>query len=409
MIEELKNKIREFGLTPEQYESCLADASAKINKTTDMDWQEIIEKYSLGIHYDTLRKATQTIFGGAFVSEYYKAKLATQPQDNADNYLQEIRAERQSIRIEKQKLFDERTELNRKLREQARAENDLHYLESLIKERSHMALPMHDQPILSSDNDMFICVSDFHFGETNDGTFGTYNAEIAASRLSAYLDAILDAQRTHGSENAYVGFLGDLINGEIHYTVQLENREMLVEQVQGAAELLSRFVYELSLHFKNVYVNGVAGNHSRTSFKDQVLRGNRLDNLIPWYMKAELQHITNVHFIDKQNCDSTIANVEIRGHQYIMVHGDWDSTSEAGVSKLVMMLGYKPTAIFMGHRHTCAFAEAAAGVQVIQSGCFAGSGGDYCVSKRIYGKPSQMIAILNDSGVKCCYPVCLEK
>lgn len=405
MIEELRAKLKEYGLTPEQYEACLADASAKINKTVDMDWQEIIEKYNLGIHYDTLRKATQTIFGGAFVSEYYKAKNAALPHNKQDNYLQEIRAERQSIRIEKQKLFDERTELNRKLREQARAENDLHYLEALIKERSHKALPHHDQPQINSDNDMFICVSDFHFGETNDGTFGTYDAEIAASRLSKYLDAILEVQNTHHSENAYVGFLGDLINGEIHYTVQLENREMLVEQVQGAAELLSDFVYKLSMHFKNVYVNGVAGNHSRTSFKDQVLRGNRLDNLIPWYMKAELQHVENVHFIDKQNCDSTIANVEIRGNKYVMVHGDWDSNSESGISKLVMMLGYKPTAIFMGHRHTCAFAEAAAGVYVIQSGCFAGSGGDYCVSKRIYGEPSQMISILDHNGVKCCYPV----
>ena len=405
MIEELRKKITELGLTPEQYEACLADASAKINKTTDMDWQEIIEKYGLCIHYDTLRKATQTIFGGAFVSEYYKAKNAVRQKDNSESYLQEIRAERQSIRIEKQKLFDERTELNRKLREQARAENDLHYLESLIKSRSHMALPLHDQPMISSDNDMFICVSDFHFGETNDGTFGTYNAEIAAERLGKYLQAILEIQRVHNSENAYVGFLGDLINGEIHYTVQLENREMLVEQVQGAAELLAKFVYELSLHFKNVYVNGVAGNHSRTSFKDQVLRGNRLDNLIPWYMKAELKHILNVYFIDNHNCDFTIANVEVRGNKYIMVHGDWDSTSEAGVSKLVMMLGYKPTAIFMGHRHTCAFTEAAADVQVIQSGCFAGSGGDFCVSKRIYGKPSQMVSILDNDGVKCLYPI----
>ena len=170
MIEELRAKLKEYGLTPEQYEACLADASAKINKTVDMDWQEIIEKYNLGIHYDTLRKATQTIFGGAFVSEYYKAKSAVLTHNKQDNYLQEIRAERQSIRIEKQKLFDERTELNRILREQARAENDLHYLEALIKERSHKALPHHDQPKINSDNDMFICVSDFHFGETNDGT-----------------------------------------------------------------------------------------------------------------------------------------------------------------------------------------------------------------------------------------------
>ena len=74
MIEDLKSKIQEYGLTPEQYESCLSDAYAKANHIIDLDWQEIIDKYELNIHYDTLRKATQTIFGGAFVYEYFKSK-----------------------------------------------------------------------------------------------------------------------------------------------------------------------------------------------------------------------------------------------------------------------------------------------------------------------------------------------
>ena len=74
---DLEEKIREYGLTPEQYESCLSDAYQKANHTLDMDWSEIIDKYGLDIHFDTLRKATQTIFGGAFVSEYFKSKKAS--------------------------------------------------------------------------------------------------------------------------------------------------------------------------------------------------------------------------------------------------------------------------------------------------------------------------------------------
>ena len=92
MIGDLTEKIREYGLTPEQYESCLSDADAKVNHTLDLDWQEITDKYNLDIHYDTLRKASQTIFGGAFVSKYFKTKYT---MDNcADNYLEEIRTEK---------------------------------------------------------------------------------------------------------------------------------------------------------------------------------------------------------------------------------------------------------------------------------------------------------------------------
>lgn len=402
MIEDLKEKIREYGLTPEQYESCLSDAYAKANHIIDLDWQEIIDKYGLDIHYDTLRKATQTIFGGAFVSEYFKSKEAINKDD--DSYLAEIRAEKQELRKERQKLFDERTGLNKLLREQARCENDLEYLEKLISERSFNCLKPHTIQQIESDNDLFICVSDFHLGLSCDNHFGKYDSDIAAERLSNYLNRILEIQKLHNSENAYIGFLGDLINGEIHHTTQLENREILTIQVQKCAELLSSFIYEISKHFKNVYVNGVAGNHSRTSYKDQVLRGNRLDNLIPWYMKAALKHIDNIAFVDDDNYDDTIGKITIRDNQYLLVHGDWDSFNKAGVSNLVMMIGYKPTAIFYGHMHKCSYDDIY-GVKIIRSGSFSGTGDDYCVSKRIYGNASQMVVVLNDTGVKACYPI----
>lgn len=123
MTENIIEKLKEYGLTPEQYEQCLSDSYKKANHMIDVDWQELIEKYNLPIHYDTLRKATQTIFGGSFVSEYYKQKQAE--NDCGDSYLEEIRAEKQEIRKEKQKLFDERAALNKKLRENARVEEDL--------------------------------------------------------------------------------------------------------------------------------------------------------------------------------------------------------------------------------------------------------------------------------------------
>ena len=79
--------------------------------------------------------------------------------------------------------------------------------------------------------------------------------------------------------------------------------------------------------------------------KDEVLRDNRLDTLIPWYIKAKLEHITNISFYE-DNIDPTISDWEIRGNFYLMVHGDYDSFSERGISKLVMMLGFKPEGIF---------------------------------------------------------------
>lgn len=401
---DLEAKIREYGLTPEQYEACLSDAYQKANHIIDMDWQEIINKYELDIHYDTLRKATQTIFGGAFVSEYFKSKLASKTQNT---YLAEMQATKQEIRKEKQKLFDERTAMNKTLREAARIEEDLAHLEKIIKKNGQIVFPNIKSEVEASDNDMIIAISDFHLGISTDNYFGRYDSDIAAKRLQEYLSKIIRIKDLHKSENGYVVLLGDLINGEIHFTTQLENRENVTEQIQKSAELISAFIYELSKHFKKVYVNGVAGNHSRTSFKDQVLRGNRLDNLIIWYMKAKLSQVENVAFIDENNYDSTIGYCYIRGHNYLLVHGDFDKFDESGVSKLVMMLGYKPTAILYGHLHRCSLDDVS-GVKIIRSGSFLGTSDNYTISKRISGLPQQMVCIVNNSGVEACYPVSLS-
>lgn len=403
MNEEFIKKIEEYGLTPEQYEQCLQDAYKKANHLIDVEWQEIIDKYGLNIHYDTLRKAMQTIFGGAFVSEYFRSKQADNNSKDR-SYLDSLESQKQEIRAERQRLFDERAALNRALRESNRAKEDLRILESLVKSKSAVSMPKIQVNKYQSDNDLFILLSDFHLGLNVKNRFGAYNTNIASERLSKYYESIVKIKEIHKAQDAYIFLLGDLLNGEIHFTTQLENRENLSEQIQETAELISMFVYEVSKNFNHVYVNGVAGNHSRTSFKDQVTRNNRLDNLIPWYMKESLSHIENVSFIDNDNYDSTIGHCQVRGKEYVLVHGDYDSYSEKGVCKLVMMLGYKPAAIFYGHLHRCSYDDIS-DVKIIRSGSFSGTVDDYTISKRMSGKPSQMVCVANEGGIFAYYPV----
>jgi len=401
----IEEELSKYGLTTEIYEKVCKDISDKLGGNNDLDWSEIRDKYNIKCNPDTIRKSSSTIFGGNFRTEYLKNQIYTNPEDFSRE--KELDKKLHDIRKEKQKLFDERTALNKTLRETARIEEDLSKLETLIKENSFTTLLPINNHIEPSNNDLFICLSDFHLGIDTDTYFGKYNSDIAADRLSQYFSKIIEIQKLHKSENAYVGILGDILNGEIHFTTQLENRENVTEQIQKSAELISAFIYELSKYFKTVYINGVAGNHSRTSYKDQVLRENRLDNLIPWYMKAKLNHLQNVIFIDNENYDSTIATCLIRGNEYLMVHGDWDSYSESGVSKLVMMLNFKPKGIFYGHLHRCSYDDIA-NVKIIRSGSFSGTTDDYTISKRLSGKPSQMVCVIDNDGIKACYPIQLD-
>lgn len=374
----------------------------------DMSWEDIADLMNKEFREDVSDYRSEAAYRKPYqqAKRFIEAGVFDKYEDS--DYIAELRDAKHELRKEKQKMFDERTALNKTLRETARVEEDLSKLAALITKNGQTTLPeVHADNINVGDNDLVIALSDFHLGLDVDNAFGEYSGSVAEERLKKYLFEILKIQNTHSAENAYIFLLGDLINGEIHFTTQLENRENVVEQTQKAAELLSAFVYELSKHFKSVYVNGVAGNHSRTSFKDQVLRGNRLDNIIPWYMKAKLAHISNIKFIDAQNYDPTIGCCTIRGNHYLLVHGDFDSYSEKGVSRLVMMLGYKPTAIFYGHLHRCSYDDIA-GVKIVRSGSFSGTVDDYTISKRMSGNPTQMVTVVSDDGVVACYPVDLK-
>ena len=255
---------------------------------------------------------------------------------------------------------------------------------------------------------MVVCLSDIHFGLNVECGFGAYNEDIINIYLDRYYKKICDIKELYNIDDCYLLLLGDLISGNIHYTVQLQNREDAISQSQKISEIIASFAYELGKIFNMVYINGVAGNHSRIGYKDEVLRGERLDNIIPWYMKASLSHINNIVFIDSNNYDDTIAQFEIYNQNYWAVHGDFDKLDESGISKLVMMFGYKPAGLFMGHFHKCEYTEVA-GVPLIRSGSFCGTVDDFTIKKRISGIPSQMIAIVSEDGIECCYPVNLEK
>ena len=60
----------------------------------------------MDIHYDTLRKAQQTIFGGSFVLEYYKWKQSLKNKDN--DYIKELQLQKRELEKEKIKFRDER-------------------------------------------------------------------------------------------------------------------------------------------------------------------------------------------------------------------------------------------------------------------------------------------------------------
>lgn len=88
------DEIFKIGLTPDQYEECVELILNKKRGVTDIDWQEICDKYNLPYSADTLRKASSTVFGGVFIADYFREKTndirQSSVEDMQKNYGTEI-------------------------------------------------------------------------------------------------------------------------------------------------------------------------------------------------------------------------------------------------------------------------------------------------------------------------------
>lgn len=315
-------------------------------------------------------------------------------------------AEKREIERKKIQFRDERNAWQKQNYIDARVEEKLDKLEKELTSLGKVNFEKHEEVNISSDNDMLVILSDLHIGQTFNSVFGKYNIDIAKNRLNELIDHIISIQKTHHSEKCYVSLQGDLISGNIHKSIQVTNRENVIEQIKIATELISSFCYELSKHFRVVFMTSVVGNHTRIDKKEDAIHDERLDDLISWAVELSLKHIGNFHVL-KRNIDTGIVDISIRNKTYIGVHGDMDSYNKSGVQNLCLALGFVPYAILFGHLHTCSVDEVN-GVKMIRGGSLAGCGDQYTIEKRLTGKPSQMICICNSDGVMAYYPVELK-
>lgn len=413
LSQEQLQEIGKYGLDEARYEALMRDLQGKYNKENDLDYNEILLKYGCTAAAESLRKASKTPFGSAFYANFLAQKAEIEGKNNDEK---SIKNQIRELQIERIKFRDERRAWNKQNYETARFEENLEILNEIIENLAKKEFKIDDwavKKVTNSGKTMVVCLSDIHFGEENDSVGGKYNPQICEERLKKYLTEIIATQEIMQCEECFCLFLGDLIAGNIHTTIRIENKEEVDDQVAQISDLLFWFVEELSKNFNVLKVNSVAGNHSRVGKKDEVLRGERLDNIPFWFIKrmtnAQKKYgvMTNVEFVDDKNYDPTIGRIEVYDKEYLIVHGDMDGFNDSGIHRLREEVKSFFYGIFCGHRHTCAY-NTIADTQLIQSGCFSGSGSDYCVSRRMSGFASQMICILDKDGVKMFQPVKLD-
>lgn len=189
---------------------------AKDSGALDMDWSEIADLMNKEFRDDETEYRKESAYRKAYANakKFHEAGVFKKYDD--DSYVKELLAAKDEVRKEKQKLFDERKALNKLSRESARAEENLARLEEQIRENGRTTLHEVHNDVYQSGNDLIISLSDFHLGATFNNHFGRYDSDIAEERLCKYLNEILEIQRVHQAESAYLILGGDCVSGNIH-------------------------------------------------------------------------------------------------------------------------------------------------------------------------------------------------
>ena len=386
--------------TPLQYHKRLVYGKLVDKTLADLDYSEL-SKLIYGKEYSS-DVARRMCYGSKRTLELIDDDGLS---DDDETVLNKLDAKTIEMKKEQQKFYDQRNAFNKIMRERSRQEEVNEILTNAIQNSNLPPLNFVRTNISTSNKDLLVSLNDIHYGIEVHNAWNDFNSSICASMMRNYLNSILDIAKTHKIENCVVYNCGDSISGKIHTTVQIANKENVIEQIKGVSELISEFLAELSPHFNKIKYVSVAGNHSRLDKIDNSPYDERMDDLIEWYLEARLQHFENIEICSHNRIDPTIFLIDIRGKTYCGVHGDFDG-SDSKIQTLQTMVQKPLYAILSGHLHHCK-TDVVQGVRTIMSGSFLGMD-DYCVQRRIYGKPEQIVCVCDESGIICNYAIPLS-
>ena len=320
-------KINDYkrGLTADEYAKVLNDCIGKVEGLNDLDWDEIVTKYNLGIHRDVLRKAFQSPMGGYSVYKYLQEEQINNVEDDETIKLMNDKIE--ELKKERYKLQATKIEYNRMLREQSRSELFNEGIENAI----YNLKPLNNNIAIidntNTNKDAILFISDCHYGRkcTIKGLHGEiiseYNTEIFKDRMWDLLSQVVESCKERQLKHLNVMGLGDFIDGLLRIS-QLNSLQLgVVDSVIEFSEFMSEWLNELSKYVLVDYYQ-VNGNHDEI----RVLTGKKgdfphenVEKLIIKFIELRLKDNDNIK-IHKSETDFIYVN--ILGVNVLGYHGE---------------------------------------------------------------------------------------
>lgn len=387
-----------------QFEKKLDLCLAKLSKQSDLDWIEIVEKLSLDCSPDHLRK----------LSYAYKEYNTYVEEKGLDRISKEMQAKitKQALDIKKKtiQLNDLRAEVNRQSRYQARYEQLLNTVKYCCDKMSETKPFYSQELILPKESEIsregVLLLSDLHYGLDTKHFWNDYDSEEFNKRCKVLTQRVIDISKKDKVKKVNILGLGDYINGLIHTTTRLSNRESIAEQVIEVSEGIADIVYNISKSGFYVTLSMTDDNHSRI-FADKKENTDK-DSFVPFikkYIQNRIKDLSNVTFLDN-HIDNGMIVLNICDCTVVGVHGDKDNIKTA-IPRLTSMLKTNIDYLFMGHYHSIK-EDTEGESEIIVNGSFGGTD-EYAKNLRLHSKPMQKYMIFSkEYGRECTYNIDLR-
>lgn len=313
------------------------------------------------------------------------------------------------LKAERQKMFDQRRELNKIERDIARQE----YIDSKLIEAAESLNetvgPLFGEAMYADNeienSEAVLVFSDWHYGMVVENVFNKYDTDICKDRVQAVVNNAINRIKVHKCNALHLILLGDAFHGAIHTSVRVASEELVVDQIMQVSEIIAQAINALSMFVPNVYVYTTYGNHGRvvSNKKDNIHKDN-LERIVGWWLKQRLKDNERVIMMPDSGTEFVFVNA--CGHDICAVHGDLDSVRTS--PRLLTTLFFKEyqkniECIILGDKHHRESFEELGVVSMI-CGALCGSD-DYANEKRLFSKPNQLLLIFDENGLDAEYRI----